>query len=341
MACGNTFPGKSMRALASIVAGVCLAGQAWAQPAPGAERDQSRPIDDGYGDAFLQYRPYVVPGTEQQERTHSRAVARPAAPAASAPTGPQLVDAEWLRRNLPLLQERAFNDPSEVNVAAKKYAVRVLMDKASRLAQMEAKVVAEDPLLNENNRVPYASAGAQAVSNANWSAQQSAVKELAAKGGLLIFVDGSCRFCTLQLPPLDAIHKTLGMEYLVVSTDSAAPKGYRGKVLPDNGLFRKIGLKLTPSIVYVPAPKAYTAASGDPNHYFVIAQGYYAQDELVKQIAFAGHSTQLLSPATMKDLDVWNRGVASIDDLSKLRLDPNDPAAFKAALQPLLLKQYK
>jgi conjugal transfer pilus assembly protein TraF len=310
-----------------------------------ASHAQSRAIDDGYGDAFLQYQPYVVPGKPPEKPRPAAqpfAVAPAAAPAASAPgSGAQPVDAEWLRRNLPLLQERAFNDPSEANVSAKKYAVRVLMDKASRLAQMEAKVAAEDPLLNENNRVPYASAGAQAVSNANWLAQQTAVKELAGQGGLLAFVDGTCRFCAMQLPLLEAMRKTMGMEFLVISIDGTAPKGFTGRVLPDNGLFQRIGLKLTPSIVYVPSPKAYTAASGDPNRYLIVAQGYYAQDELVKQIAFAGHSTQLLTASTMKDLDVWNRGVASVDDLGGLRLDPNDPAAIKAALQPLLLKQYK
>jgi conjugal transfer pilus assembly protein TraF len=62
---------------------------------------------------------------------------------------------------------------------------------------------------------------------------------------------------------------------------------------------------------------------------------------MVKLIAFAGHSSKLLSQATMKDLDVWQRGVASTDDLQSLKLDPSKPETFKEKLQPILQKQYQ
>jgi conjugal transfer pilus assembly protein TraF len=42
----------------------------------------------------------------------------------------------------------------------------------------------------------------------------------------------------------------------------------------------------------------------------------------------------------MRDLDVWDRGVASTTDLLQLKLDPNRPGSFREALQPYLLKQY-
>ena len=109
--------------------------------------------------------------------------------------------------------------------------------------------------------------------------------------------------------------------------------------LPDNGLFKKLGLVLTPSIVYVPRPQGY-AGGADHNRYLVVAQGFYAQDELVKQLAYAGFGSGLLSAQTRADLGVWDRGVASTQDLSTLRLDVDDPQGIKRALQPTLIKRY-
>jgi conjugal transfer pilus assembly protein TraF len=195
-------------------------------------------------------------------------------------------------------------------------------------------------MLNENNRIPYASTGAQTIRNADYFAQQQAVRELAEVGGLVAFVDGSCRFCAQQMPILTMLRNNFGMETLVVSIDGKAPKGYKGPIVKDNGLYSKLQLKLSPSVVFVPKPKAYNGEI-DPNKYLVISQGFYAADEMVKLIAFAGHSTNLLSQSTMRDLDVWKRGVASTDDLQALKLDPNKPETFKEKLQPILQKQYK
>jgi conjugal transfer pilus assembly protein TraF len=205
---------------------------------------------------------------------------------------------------------------------------------------MRMKVVHDDPLLDENNRVPYASVGAQTVRNANIGGQQQAVRELAEQGGLLVFVDGACRFCALQLPVVSMLQRSYGLDFLVVSLDAVSPKGYAGPVQKDNGLFRKLGLRLTPTIVFVPKPRGYQDGR-DPNTYLVVSQGYYAADELVKQIAYAGHTTRLLSKPTMAALDVWDQGVASTDDLKGLALDPDDPQQIRRTLQPMLLKQYE
>jgi conjugal transfer pilus assembly protein TraF len=290
--------------------------------------------DDSYGDAFLHYQPYVVKGKEAK-----RPETRPAPPA-PAKREDQKVNVKWLQENYKLLEERAIDDPTDENVAAYLYVRRIAMDKSQRFSEKVSEVTNTDPLLNENNRIPYASAGAQAIRSASRSAQEQATRELAATGGLVVFVDGSCRFCAMQMPIVNALRAHYGMEALVVSLDGKRPRGYEGPLVKDNGLYRKLDLKLTPSVVYVHRPHAYKNGK-DENQYRVIAQGFYAQDELVKQIAFAGHTTRLLSPETMRDLAVWDRGVAATEDLGALQLNANDPAAIKRKLQPLLQKQYQ
>jgi conjugal transfer pilus assembly protein TraF len=291
--------------------------------------------DDSYGDAFLHYKPYVVKGkTAKPPETQLRA------PAPQPKKEDRKVDVKWLQENYKLLEERAIDDPTDENVAAYLYVRRIAMDKSQRFSEKVSEVTNTDPLLNENNRIPYASAGAQSIRSANRLAQEQATRELATAGGLVVFVDGSCRFCAMQMPIVSALRAQYGMEALVVSLDGKRPRGYSGPLVRDNGLYRKLDLKLTPSVVYVHRPRAYQDGK-DNNQYRVIAQGFYAQDELVKQIAFAGHTTKLLSSQTMRDLAVWNRGVASTEDLGGLELNGNDPAAIKRKLQPLLQKQYQ
>lgn len=290
--------------------------------------------DDAYGDAFLHYQPYVVKGKEAK-----RAAPRVPVPP-TAKKADEKVTVKWLQENYRLLEERAIDDPTDENVAAYLYVRRISMDKSQRFSQKVTEVTNADPLLNENNRIPYASAGAQSIRSANRSAQERAARELAAVGGLVVFVDSDCRFCATQMPIVNALRAQYGMEALVVSLDGKRPRGYDGPIVRDNGLYRKLNLKLTPSVVYVARPRAYKDGK-DENQYRVIAQGFYAQDELVKQLAYAGHTTRLLTSATMRDLAVWDRGVTSTDDLGALHLNANDPAAIRRKLQPLLQKQYQ
>ena len=298
-----------------------------------------RAADDSYGDAFVNYQPYV-----KKAELPASAPVQPAPPSQktaqpSHDEDKSAVTVKWLRDNFPRLQERAINDPSEANVTAMLLVQRLILDKSQRYSDAVTRVVNSNPLVNENNRVPFASAGSRAVANAKYSAEINAVRELKEIGGIFVFVDGTCRFCTMQLPIVNALKNNHGLEYIVVSTDGTRPKGFSGQLVKDNGLFRKLGLKLTPSIVFVPNPKRYSGQQ-DPNDYFIISQGFYAQDELVKQIAFAGHNTKLLSDAVMKDLDVWDRGVASNQDLQTLRLDAENPQSIIQAVEPMLFKRY-
>lgn len=293
--------------------------------------------DDAYGDAFLHYQPYIVKRAVPKNKDEEKIKKNPEPKINKDPE--KKVTVKWLQENYKKLEEQAIDDPTNDNVAAYLYVKRITLDKSQRFSDKVTEVTNQDPLLNENNRIPYASSGAQTIRNVARQAQEQALRELAAVGGLLVFIDGACRFCVMQMPVIQALNKNYGVETLVISLDGTRPKGYSGPMVKDNGLYRKLDLKLTPSIVYVHKPKSYIAGDDD-NKYRIVAQGFYAQDELVKQIAFAGHSTNILSPGTMRDLGVWDRGVATTEDLNDLKLDVNNTKSIKKKLQPLLQKQY-
>ena len=294
-------------------------------------------LREDYAEHFLRYEPLVFKRRPQPASAPQSALAAPAAPSAAG-SGPSKVTVEWLRTNYPLLEERAMDDPSPVNVRAAAYVKRIVLDKASRYANAMQQAVLADPLLNENSRIPYASMGAAAVRNADLQAQAAAVREMARAGGLLVFVDSQCRFCKAQLPILDYVHREYGIEYLLVNIDGASIPGSAAPVIRDTGLFAKLGLKLTPSMVFVPSPKGYRGS--DPNTYLVVSQGFYAVDELVKQISFAGYQKRLLAQSTMRDLAVWDRGILESTDLATLRLDASKPDSIPEQVEPLLMKRY-
>ena len=314
-----------------------------AQATPPAEQGDRGPaaveLREDYGDHFLHYDPLVARRKPLAASAPAPAAVGVAASASQpAAAGESKVTVEWLRANYPALEERAMDNPSPVNVRAAAYVKRIVLDKASRYANAMQEAVLSDPLLNENSRIPYASMGAAAVRNADLQAQGAAVRQMSKAGGLLVFVDAHCRFCKAQLPILDYLHREYGMEYLLVSIDGATIPGTSAPVIRDTGLFSKLGLKLTPSMVFVPSPTGYRGS--DPNTYLVVSQGFYTADDLVKQISFAGYQKRLLADATMRDLAVWDRGILATTDLDSLRLDPTKPESIPAQIQPLLMKRY-
>lgn len=321
--------------------GLCAASSSIGQAAAGGQGDQEPArvdLREDYAEHFLRYEPLPARRKPEPASAPLPRIATTAAAPAPAASGASKVTIDWLRTNYPALEERAMDDPSPVNARAAAYVKRVVLDKASRYAIAMQQVVLADPLLNENSRIPYASMGAAAVRNADLQAQAAAVREMARAGGLLVFVDGQCRFCKAELPILDHLHHEYGLEYLLVSIDGSAIPGAKVAAIRDTGVFSKLGLKLTPSMVFVPRPTAYQG--GDPNTYLVVSQGFYAADELVKQISYAGYQKNLLAKATMRDLGVWERGILDTGDLATLRLDASKPESIPEQIQPLLMKQY-
>ncbi len=300
---------------------------------------------DSYGEDFLQGNPLILKASRQKSTVPASEpvvkLPNTALPKVkpNTPNKEDVVSVKWLRKNYLLLEERAIDNPSTQNVEAYLYTKRIILDKAQNFSTKVEEITKSDPFLNENNRIPYASGGATTIRNANLLAQQDALRQMAMVGGIYVFIDGHCIFCAQQLPVLAALRETYGLESWVISVDGTAPSGYKGQMARDNGLYKKLGLKLTPSIVYVDHPKAY-AGGVDLNNYLIISQGYYAADELTKVMAYAAYKKDLVALATKRSLNIWDRGLASAQDLSTLSLDVNRPESFRGKLQPLLEKNY-
>ena len=247
---------------------------------------------------------------------------------------------EWKPQELGNLWESrravAIMNPTNENVRAYMYTQDIILDLATRYAEKQMEVVRNDPILNQSNRISISNSGEIDAKRLQDKAINVAIDEMAKKGGLLVFVDSTCIFCAYQLPILEGLKNSLNpwqpMEYLVISIDGKGPNGWKNFVV-DNGLFKKLKLSITPSIVYVPNPTPYSGGL-DTNQYIVVAQGEIEHiDALTRRIAEIGIKSHIVSKEVMKDFDIWNRGVATSQDLGELKIDPQRPNSISSLVR--------
>jgi len=260
----------------------------------------------------------------------------------------QKLTLDWARAHFTEYEQRSWENPTKENIEAVMYLKRFIFDKGSNYAARSGEVLRENPLVDENNRIPYASMGQAATVKVNLEAIENATKEMADKGGVMVFVDSVCPYCKDMLQTVSHLKNYTKMPVLVVSIDGKRPRGYSeslGPLVRDNGYFRLLGLQLTPSVVYVYKPDHTKGVEN--NQYLIVSQGFYTLDKLEYSIAYAGYMSMrdkkeyagLISPDTARGLDAWNKGVISSADLSRMQIDPADPGSIKRALEPYLAKQ--
>jgi conjugal transfer pilus assembly protein TraF len=234
----------------------------------------------------------------------------------------------WLRENMPKLLDAAIDDPSKENVEAYLYAQRVAMDKSQRYAEMTTRVVAADPFLDENNRVPIATYTKPFFLRNAQSGVTEALKHVATVGGLWVFFDSKCEFCRPQVNTVQKLAKEYGFVTKFISMD--------GKALPNVTEFEKntgqasiLNLRITPTTVLVVPP----------NNYYIVSQGMMAQDQLAERIIIAADSNNLLPKDIAQKINTYDRGVLTNEDTQKGASD--DPKQWVKYLKDKLEGRYE
>lgn len=290
-------------------------------------------LTDDYTADFLWGKPYIVKRQEPVKKEDQKKQA--------ASKDEVKVDADLLRDQLPKLLDKAWSNPTVENVTNYRTAQKILTDKSSRFAETWEEVNQTNPFLSENNSVPIASMGAVYVRQIDSEAQQAAMRELAMHSGLFVFVDSQCKYCGIQLKVIQYLKAEYKMDSLIISIDGSMPKGFENfPFVIDNGLYRRLKLQLTPVTVLVIKPDAgKVAKSVDSNKYVIVSYGFYAVDQMVKNIAYAAFKSKVLSNEVAQQMNPWNYGVASTQDLNGLTVSGD--MNFTKAYQPLLEKAFK
>lgn len=230
----------------------------------------------------------VIPLDEMQKEPEGHTTAPPESSKATGDdAGPPALSAEWMRVNLPKLRDAAIDAPTETNVTAYFYAQRIMMDKAQIFSDVAQTVVRKDPLLDENLRLPFASAARAATLAAAGDTKRTIIEDLAQKAGLWVFYDETCEFCERQIPPLNRFADRHGMEMRIISRQGRALRSLnsRVQVLPDVGQFETLGINFTPTVMLVVPPEGF----------YVISQGFIDYTSLIDRLVAAGNQYGLIS----------------------------------------------
>lgn len=251
----------------------------------------------------------------------------PAPTASSSPKRTEPFSVDWLRKNLPVLLERAIDAPTKDNVEAYLYAQRIAMDKSQEYAVKARSVVASDPFLDENNRVPLSTFAKRSFLRDIDRQSEVAMKELATKGGLWVFVDSRCHFCADQVSQVEALRKKYGFLVKYISVDGAPVPGVPEWV-KDNGHVKMLRLKITPSVVFAVPPKDY----------LVISQGLMAHSQMADRLLLAAEDRKLLPETMFARTNPYSRGVLSPADVADGASD--DPKDWVTRLKEKLGNRY-
>ncbi|MDD5056521.1 MAG: conjugal transfer protein TraF [Sideroxydans sp.] len=238
-----------------------------------------------------------------------------AQPEASQPEKKPMTVA-WMRKMIPIMQERAYDNPTKENVAAYAYLIRTLGDKMQRYTDVHMELIKTDPFLDMNNSMPFNGTQRDEVMNGAKEVKRKALSLLAQKSaGLFVFFDSKCSFCKTQISIVNNVAKHYKFDVMFISVDGKGLPGATGWV-KDNGHAKMLGIKRYPTTVLAIPPKTYVP----------ISFGLMAEDQLESTLLTAAKLANLIPADMVKDIDPFTRGVLTLDDMKDGAYD--DPDKF-------------
>ncbi len=259
----------------------------------------------------------------------------PVANTASPPpvSGPAPMSVQWLRTNLPLLRDKAIDQPTHENVAAYFYAQRIMMDKAQVFSDKAQEVTSTDPLLDENLRVPFASAAKTAQLRNSNESKKAILAAVAEKAGLLFFHDDTCQYCEAQVPVANTLAERHGIPVVYLSKQGR-PIRWLDPSIPvrvADGRFERLGVTHTPSVMLLVPP----------NDYYLIAQGFASLASLEDRIVNAAHRYGLVEERLYQDAVPTSRGILqAATNAGSDGVDWNAPEQWVPYLKKMLAETY-
>lgn len=274
-------------------------------------------FEDFKGDGYYWYK-------SEPEEEKPKEIPKPApAPAPAPPAKPEIkaLSVEWLRTNMPKLLDKAVDDPSKENVANYMYAQRVLLDKSQNFSSTVKEVVALDPFLDENNRVPIAQFAQTGFLRGIKKAEEEALNYLGANSGLWVFVDepSKCSACESYVKTVligSEANKGVAEQYKF-SFRKINVRTPEGQVAA-----KRLNLKVTPTTVLVIPPKGF----------YLVSQGLMSQPALADRLLIAAKSGGHLPKEYVERVNPYGKDVLTTDEINSIA-PSNDPTAVMKSMR--------
>jgi len=234
----------------------------------------------------------------------------------------------WMRKMIPILQERAYDNPTRENVAAYAYLIRALGDKAQRYTEVHMDLIKTDPFLDMNNNMPFNKGNRDLIIAGAGQKKESAIKHIAKNAaGLFVFIDSKCAFCKPQVTAAKRVAKRHGFDVMFISVDGKDVPGADDWV-PDNGTAKKLGITIFPTTVLAYAPATYIP----------ISFGLMSDTQLEEGILSAAKAANKIQKDMLDGTNPFDRGVLTIEDMQDGGYA--DPEKFVDYVKQKLDKRY-
>jgi conjugal transfer pilus assembly protein TraF len=316
---------KKSQRLALGALAMVVSGQAWSQV-----EDQNK--DEFFKDKADGWHWYEDPPIEEEEEeVEEELPIQLVAPASTE--APEPLSAEWIRTTLPMLRDAAIDNPTRTNVSAYFYAQRIMMDKAQIFSDMAREVVTTDPLLDENLRLPFASAAKVSYLQSAKAAKGEIIDMLAEESALWLFYDENCSYCKDQINPINTFAKKHALTIEVVHKQGGQIDGLDPsiRVRRAEGHFERLGINFTPAVVMVTPP----------DNLWVISQGFTAYTSLVDRVIAAANRFGLISEEEYMKAVPTSRGVLRAESVNESEaVDWDSPDEWVPYVQDAIRQTY-
>jgi conjugal transfer pilus assembly protein TraF len=276
----------------------------WAQEAENGETDSGKFFEDRE-EGWHWYEDPPEPKEEIEEIPPPPSGSGAPAEATSKP-----LSAAWMREMLPVLRDSAIDNPTNENVAAYFYAQRIMMDKAQVFSDVAQQVVTTDPLLDENLRLPFASAAKVSFLESANDTKNAIVSDLAETAGFWFFFDETCSYCVDQVRPINELAKRHGVTVQVIHKNGDYVKGLDPsiEVKRETGQFETLGVNFTPAVMMVVPP----------DDYYIISQGFTSYTMLVDRIIAAANQYGLIDQEQYYAANPTAKGILRADQVNSI-----------------------
>lgn len=289
---------------------VCLSAFSQVEPNAG-----SKMFDDFKGDGFYWYKKEPEKRVEKKEELKPEAFIQQSIQQDSKP---QALSTAWLRANLPILRDKAIDDPTRENVANLMYAQRIVLDKGQNFSQAVKETVATDPFLDENNRVPVSQYAQVSQLGDIRKSKDEVLNYLSTISGIWVFVDTPEKCSACESYVNDVLVGSNGLTGFVGKHKFEFKKIYVNT--PEGQAAAKaLNLKLTPTTVLVVPP----------NGYYLISQGLMHESLLYERMLVASKAYGLLPKDLIDKANPYGKGILTQQEMAGFSADQSPAEVMK------------
>lgn len=223
----------------------------------------------------------------------------PATPAeqVSAEDKMVVIDTKWLRENLPILRDRAIDNPTEENLGAFYSAQRVMVDISSKFATSTQDFFQRQAnWLSEDHRRPTDAFMLSRFKEDLIHAQKPVMEKVSQKAGIWFFFASTCPYCLKQLPLIKLMSDEYGLNVLYVSLDGGSIPG-----IPDDKVVIDYGGKAAAEFGVSVTPTTYLV-SNDASKFELLSNGVSSLPKLQNALVRIAHKFNWITESEFKSV---------------------------------------